>query len=536
MTNTPDLSKLNFSDIKTSLTDYLKNQSIFSGYNFEGSTIQTLIDLLSYNTYYYAFYSNMISSEVFLDSAQRINSVVSLVKPLGYTVPGLKSASSKITTTNTTSIPEYTKFNGVFANSTYYSFYNQLPIVDSGTITEGILTLKKDISNSINYTNQSYMLDETDVDISTVRIYVTPTGGIESEWTNSNTFPNNEENIFYIERDGNIFTLQFGKENTLGKSLISTDIVKITYLISSGIDANGISSFSSNGITITDKTISNGGSDGPNLDLIKFAAPKIFSSQDRAVTKNDYYGLLTKNDMFTNTNDFIVYGGDELYPPKYGRVFVSYDPDVSGTPSKAQILEFLKTKNTLTVIPEHIIPKKIKVDVSIFIVFRSNILAAEQATIKSDVKSIFNTHVGFSDKFNNQFNFSEFKELVLNKYSNKILSITFNSSTFTTILSKMSAINEFSIENNISLFDDASYKIFTYNSIDVSIPASNNLQTVSLNVSANDIDAGVVNISNGYFRINSIFTEPTQLVTIKTSNSYILPIIHSLSTFILTII
>ena len=240
--------------------------------------------------------------------------------------------------------------------------------------------------------------------------------------------------------------------------------------------------------------------------------------------------------MFTNTNDFIVYGGDELYPPKYGRVFVSYDPDVSGTPSKAQILEFLKTKNTLTVIPEHIIPKKIKVDVSIFIVFRSNILAAEQATIKSDVKSIFNTHVGFSDKFNNQFNFSEFKELVLNKYSNKILSITFNSSTFTTILSKMSAINEFSIENNISLFDDASYKIFTYNSIDVSIPASNNLQTVSLNVSANDIDAGVVNISNGYFRINSIFTEPTQLVTIKTSNSYILPIIHSLSTFILTII
>ena len=100
----------------------------------------------------------------------------------------------------------------------------------------------------------------------------------------------------------------------------------------------------------------------------------------------------------------------------------------------------------------------------------------------------------------------------------------------------MSAINEFSIENNISLFDDASYKIFTYNSIDVSIPASNNLQTVSLNVSANDIDAGVVNISNGYFRINSIFTEPTQLVTIKTSNSYILPIIHSLSTFILTII
>ena len=100
MTNTskPDLTKLDFSEIKTSLTDYLKNQSIFSGYEFNGSVMQTIIDLLAYNTYYYAFYSNMLSSEVFLDSAKRTNSLVSLVKPLGYTVPGYKSSSAIINT------------------------------------------------------------------------------------------------------------------------------------------------------------------------------------------------------------------------------------------------------------------------------------------------------------------------------------------------------------------------------------------------------------------------------------------------------
>ena len=100
----------------------------------------------------------------------------------------------------------------------------------------------------------------------------------------------------------------------------------------------------------------------------------------------------------------------------------------------------------------------------------------------------------------------------------------------------MSSINEFSIENNILLYDNTSYTIFTYNNNTVSIPTTNNSETVSLIVSNNEEDAGVVNISNGYFRINSIFTEPTQLVTIKTSNSYILPIIHSLSSFSLTII
>lgn len=121
-TTPPNLTKIDFSDIKTSLTDYLKNQTTFVGYNFEGSAIQTIIDLLTYNTYYYAFYSNLLAAEVFLDSAQRTKSIVSLVKPLGYTVPGLKSAQAKINVSG--SFSNYTSFPGIAANGSVFNFYN----------------------------------------------------------------------------------------------------------------------------------------------------------------------------------------------------------------------------------------------------------------------------------------------------------------------------------------------------------------------------------------------------------------------------
>lgn len=541
MTTTPDLTQLNFSDIKTSLTDYLKNQSVFSGYNFEGSTIQTLIDLLSYNTYYYAFYSNMMSSEVFLDSAQSINSIISLVKPLGYTVPGMKSSTSSITVD--TVVPAYTKFNGVFGNGVYYSFYNKeiLPANTVGTITEGTLTFKSDISNSINLTNQTYMLDETDVDISTIRIYVTPSLGTETEWTNVNRFPNNNEMVFYVERDGDIFTIQFGKENTLGKSILQTDTVTITYLTSSGISANGINSFSSSGYNITSKTISAGGNDGPDITSIKFAAPKIFSSQDRAVTKNDYYGLLTENTMFDSVNDFIVYGGDELYPPKYGRVFVSYDNTITDAPTVTDIVSFLKNKNTLTIIPEYTIPKKIDIGITIQIVWKSNATQTDKNTTKTGIQSMFSTQYQYGTptvyKFNNTFSYAEFRESVMNTYSNFISNFIFLNTTFTTQINKLSNINEFSLENdiNINFGSPATAQTIISDNVTIGIEANASGTSSLVTSSTSDVDAGIVDMDTGYFRINSIYSSPSVFVNIKTENSFISAIKYSLSKFTLVL-
>ena len=537
MTTTPDLTLLNFSDIKTSLTDYLKNQSVFSGYNFEGSTIQTLIDLLSYNTYYYAFYSNMMSSEVFLDSAQSINSIISLVKPLGYTVPGLKSATSSITVD--AEVPAYTKFNGVFGNGVYYSFYNKEKLAPEtvSTITEGILTFKSDISNSINLTNQTYMLDETDVDISTIRIYVTPSSGGETEWTNVNRFPNNNEMVFYVERDGDIFTIQFGKENTLGKSILQTDTVTITYLTSSGTSANGINSFSSSVGNITSKTTSAGGNDGPDINSIKFAAPKIFSSQDRAVTKNDYYGLLTENSMFDSANDFIIYGGDELYPPKYGRVFVSYDNTITDAPTVTDIVSFLKNKNTLTIIPEYTIPKKIDIGITIQIIWKSNATQTDKNTTKTGIQSMFSTQYQYDTptvyKFNNKFSYAEFRESVMNTYSNFISNFIFLNTIFTTQINKLSNINEFSLENNLNINFGipGTPQTIISDTVTISIEANASGTSPLETSSTSDVDVGIVDMDTGYFRINSIYPSPSVTVTIKTENSFISAIKYSLSKF-----
>lgn len=540
MTTPPNLKNLNFDDIKISLTDYLKNQSVFYGYNFEGSTIQTIIDLLSYNTYYYAFYSNMISSEIFLDSAQNINSVISLIKPLGYTIPGLKSATSSISVDS--NVPPYTEFSGVFSSGTSTSFYNkeELSLEISGTITQGTLVLKSDISNAINLTNQTYMLDETKVDISTIRIYVTPLNGTEEEWTNVSRFSNNNENVFYIERDGDIFTIQFGKENTLGKSIVQTDTVTITYLRSSGTSANGINSFSSPGVVVINKTTSSGGTDGPNINSIKFAAPKIFSSQDRAVTKNDYYGLLTENAMFDTSNDFVVYGGDELYPPKYGRVFISYDTALAGAPSISDAITFLKGKNTLTIIPEYVIPKKINIAIELKIVWKDTTTPTNQSNIKNHIKVMFDTYiagtgVALAYKFNNKFSFSEFENSVMTKYVNNIANFTFEKTEFAITINKTSNINEFSLENSISLLDSTVASVIITDDLYIITIPENSSGTVSLTTTFPDADPGVVNIDTGYFRINSVYDSPSVDVVVETKNRLISAIKYSLSKFTLNL-
>ena len=453
----------------------------------------------------------------------------------------MKSSTSSITVD--AEVPAYTKFNGVFGNGVYYSFYNKEKLAPEtvSTITEGTLTLKSDISNSINLTNQTYMLDETDVDISTIRIYVTPSSGTETEWTNVNRFPNNNEMVFYVERDGDIFTIQFGKENTLGKSILQTDTVTITYLTSSGISANGINSFSSSGYNITSKTISAGGNDGPDVNSIKFAAPKIFSSQDRAVTKNDYYGLLTENSMFDSVNDFIVYGGDELYPPKYGRVFVSYDNTITDAPTVTDIVSFLKNKNTLTIIPEYTIPKKIDIGITIQIVWKSNATQTDKNTTKTGIQSMFSTQYQYGTptvyKFNNTFSYAEFRESVINTYSNFISNFIFLNTTFTTQINKLSNINEFSLENdiNINFGSPATAQTIISDNVTIGIEANASGTSSLVTSSTSDVDAGIVDMDTGYFRINSIYSSPSVFVNIKTENSFISAIKYSLSKFTLVL-
>ena len=555
MTTPPNLTKLNFTDIKQSLTDFLKNQSIFVGYNFEGSVIQTLIDLLSYNTYYYAFYSNMMSSELFLDSVTRIESLVSLVKPLGYTVPGRKSSSTtlKLSSTSPISMPRYSLFIAADDSGSYYNFYNTDIISSSEEVdvlvTEAYeLVSEKDITSLFDFTKQKYILDEENVDISTIRIEVKlSTDSDYVEWTNVNFFPNNEGTIFYIERMGKIFTIELGKYNNLGKSLTEGDSIRISYLLSSGSAANDLFQFSQATVDVAQVyALTSGGNNGPDFDTIKFAAPKVFSAQERAVTKQDYIGLLIKNNYISNINKVAIYGGDEIYPPKYGRVFISFLDTIF---NKSEILSYLRDKNMLTVLPEYTFPISAQPSVVASTTFRS-ISNSQKESILNKINNDFITE--YSDYsqdygFNLSLNSSTLTSSILDKYGASGLSsisVDYIEYNFT-----INDTNTSEISFNYRIIRDETqpvyicepfYTVDEYENIQMiiklptPIPNRNNtyIPLEAYEISDNgeyiyrvDIDVGSINYEQGHILFNKIYREDSLNIKIKSFNTNITKLI-----------
>ena len=432
MTQTPpNLTKLNFDEIKSSLTDFLKNQTVFSGFNFEGTVIQTVIDLLAYNTYYYAFYSNMIANEAFLDTARRPTSIISLLKPLGYTVPGKRSASAviEIYTPNpalqSQDIPRYRQFIVSTSDGNYFTFYNTNPVsliqgtgVDITVVEAKRIVIEQDITTQIDLTKQKFLINDSDVDLSTIRIEVKPQNAIEwEEWINVNFFPNNDSNIFFIDRLDDTFVIDFGKNNNLGRSIKSTDQVRISYLITSGTAANDLFNWTDPVFQIVEAQTTSGGSDGPDLNLIKFLAPKVFSAQERAVTSSDYAALLLKSGYITNLNEIAIYGGDEMIPPKYGRVFISFS---GGIGNPAQIIEFLREKNMITVIPEYIIPQTLDVTLNVETLFPGTLSQRTKQYWRTKILESFRQEYSiYSNKysFNLEFNWENWKSSILEKFT-----------------------------------------------------------------------------------------------------------------------
>ena len=554
MTTPPNLTKLNFTDIKQSLTDFLKNQSIFVGYNFEGSVIQTLIDLLTYNTYYYAFYSNMMSSELFLDSVTRIESLVSLVKPLGYTVPGRKSSSTtlKLSSANP-SMPRYSLFIAADDSGSYYNFYNR-DIISSDVevdvlVTEGYeLVSEKDITSLFDFTKQKYILDEENVDISTIRIEVKLSSQDWVEWTNVNFFPNNEGTIFYIERMGKIFTIELGKYNNLGKSLTEGDSIRISYLLSSGSAANDLFQFSQATVDVAQVySLTSGGNNGPDFDTIKFAAPKVFSAQERAVTKQDYVALLIKNNYISNINKVAIYGGDEIYPPKYGRVFISF---LDGTFSRSEILSYLRDKNMLTVLPEYTFPISTSPSVVATTTFRS-ISNSQKESILNKINNDFITE--YSDYsqdygFNLSLNSDTLKLQIENKYGASGLSsisidyieynFTINDTNTSEISFNYPIIRDETVSN--VYICEPFYTVDEYENIQMiiklptPIPNRNNtyISLEAYEISDNgeyiyraDIDVGSINYEQGHILFNKIYREDSLDIKIKSFNTNITQLI-----------
>lgn len=374
MSNKP-ITELDFFQIKDQLRQYLKTQTKFKDYNFEGSNLAVLLDVLSYNTYQNNFYTNMAISEMFLDSAQRENSVVSHAKELNYLPRSAKSAMAIIDitiknsseTSNVIAIPKGSRFTTAYQGTNYVFYTKQTYIANRFQgdlfkaccveIHEGELITEGYIYNS---NAKSYVLINENVDISSITV-TSDDDTVEYIFKTDIFGVKPTDPVFYLEPSfDSLYAVTFGR-NQFGRTPAENNDIKIRYQISSGSAPNGASKFSSSAFgnsTITVQMPASGGAEKESLSSIKFFAPKAVQIQERAVTASDYEVLLKQR--FPEIQAISVLGGDELDPPQYGRVGISIKLFNETSVSENLVSKFKKyisDKTPLSITPVFIQPK-----------------------------------------------------------------------------------------------------------------------------------------------------------------------------------
>ena len=411
MANISPVTNLDFFATKEALKTFLKNQDRFKDYDYEGSNMNVLLDVLSYNTFYNNYYYNMAISEMFLDSASQRNSVVSHAKELNYMPRSRRSSALKCNISfsvpasyqsNFLSIPAGTAFSGRCGNKTYV-FLNDIAYIASRSASNSTLFNVTDVDlyegrkiNEILTIANTTMSNEW-VDTSSITLTV-----------NGNVFTYKSEifgvastdRVFYLqpENDGK-YSIQFG-QNRFGFQPTVTDVIAVSYRICSGPEANGVNSLtlsssfggaSSNTITVTSQ--SSGGFYAESLESIRVFAPKALQVQERAVTKRDYEILLRSR--FPNIEAISVYGGDEVDPPQYGKVIISVDVTGGEGAADYEIANFknyLKDKTPLTIEPVFVAAKFLFVDTNVTVVYDPNLTTKSTSQIKTEIQSAILTY------------------------------------------------------------------------------------------------------------------------------------------------
>ena len=435
------LGSLEFSQIKSSLTEYLRDQSVFSGYNFDGSAMQTIIDLLAYNTFYYAYYANIINAEAFLDSAQKEDSIISICKPLGFTVPASTSPKAQIKAAGITNlvtlgykIVANTQFFATNSDGIQYSFYTIDDIVidtDGNTanffVYEATNYNEFDALPTFDFDNQRIVIANSDFDLATLKVTITENDTEEFTWTavgNVGYVSQTTERIYFVERTSNGFIIVFGSKNSLGRTLTAdtTNSIIIRYLTTSGSDANNLSVFTQNSLSgnvvLTTTSQSAGGRSKPDLDSIRFLAPKWFASQERAITINDYKALLIDAAFFEDETQFNVFGGQDLVPPRYGRVFVTSNLNLSDT-RISEFIDFLKERSVITVLPEYVVSNALSVFADF--TFKTVSTFTNKSNALNQVKSKFSSTYEAISKYNVSFSTSDFIDDIQSDLNNGLI-------------------------------------------------------------------------------------------------------------------
>lgn len=389
-----NVSELDFDQIKANLKTYLRGQAEFADYDFEGSGLSVLLDVLAYNTHYNGLYNNMTINELFLDSATKRSSIVSRANELGY-IPHSAICSQAVinmTVSNTTTatppttitLPKYTPFNAMISGIGY-TFYTIEEVTaannGSGVYNFNNLTIKEGTPLTYKYNVASgarYVIPNVNVDLSTLTVRVQES----STSTNFKTFVRSDtilditanDSVYFIkEIDNQLYELTFG-DGVLGKALSNGNIVNIEYFVSNMTAANGARAFTYNGdglsggtITLTTVTPAYNGAEAESIDSIRFNAPKSYTTQNRAVTAEDYKALIYN--YFPEATAVSVWGGETATPPQYGKVFITVVPQTMRPLTDGEKDFVLNTiiapRKALTVTPEIVDPVYIKIQLNV---------------------------------------------------------------------------------------------------------------------------------------------------------------------------
>ena len=451
-----NFTNLDFDQIKTTLKNYLKANSNFTDYDFEGSNLSTILDVLAYNTYITSYNANMVANEVFIDSATLRENVVSLARNIGYVPKSRKAATSTVSffvdTSNITPPPvsltlhkgPIASTSGSFGNQSFVfsileditvPVFNNIASFDEIKIYEGVLLTSNFTYNPRN-PNQRYILPNSGIDTDLISAIVRPnetsTISVKYNLQNSLFGVNSESEVYYIQEiEDERYELIFG-DGVFGKALEDGNYIQVSYIVSNGDGGNGISqftfsgrlSYTRNSITynitsgislLTTGLISLGGESIEPVESIRKFAPRIYASQNRALTSNDYETLIPAK-IYPETESISVFGGEELIPPQYGKVFISIKPrtgDFLPNLIKENIKLKLKQYAVAGIVPEILDLKYLYLEVISNVYYNSN-LAPSVSNISSIVQSNALKYAESTElnKYGARFKYSKFLKII----------------------------------------------------------------------------------------------------------------------------
>ena len=446
------VNNLDFADIKTALKEYMRDQTEFTDYDFEGSAISNLLDVLAYNTYYTAFNTNMVVNELFLDSASLRDNVVSLAKQLGYSPKSVTAPKAAIdldisfggTPPAAVTIKAGSGFVTNFDGSLYrfilkednkVSVANGVASFTDIEVYEGsFIQTATEVSND---SSQKFKISNSGVDTNTIniKVYESSSSTVFTEFKSASNILDigADDSVYFInESEDEDYEVFFG-DGILGKALVPGQVVQMSYIITNGPTTNGAKTFTFNGLmedengfsitvpfsvsNISTSSIASGGADIESIDKIKYNAPKLYGSQNRAVTTNDYKAIV--RNLYPAVSDIIVFGGEDQEPPAYGKVFLSIKPTEAAALSaftKNELKNDLKKYCVASIRPEIVDPSILHLELISNIYYngiKTNLLPTEIVS-KSSTAVVDYLKTSGTEKFNGKFRYSKFISVIDN--------------------------------------------------------------------------------------------------------------------------